>query len=317
MKYSNRLRMEKVCMSAALIFLLQINVVAQIVINEEPKRLYYEFAVKRITKFKDMNNFRDVFHVNKFLMGKNRIMGNIAYNTGRVLISDGKEMHAEYRSAVSFFTRIRFLEEFSFNTNFFIDFNKRATARWMSDYSYTIGRYNWRPKKFNFGYENYLNNKYTDDLSEMAEKFLEGYYFLSYSHNLSDKATKAISLDQSTSLKFVYFTRYAIKYRDEFNVTYGGISNGKVTVGAAVRYTIYKNIYVEGAVYGYPEAQKRQPWDPDYTYGFGYFDWRSFRLSLTYGNWAINRFPWSKDQNPYVGYGFIDGQFRLVANWIW
>jgi hypothetical protein len=290
-------------------------VVAQIVINEEPKRLYYDFAIKRITKFKEMNNFRDVFHMNKFLLGKNRISGNISYNTGRILISDGIETKAEYRQALAFFTKIRFFEEFSFNTTFFIDFNKRATARWISDYSYTIGRYNWRPNKFNYGYENYLNNKYSDDISTVGEKFLEGYYFLSYSHNLPEKMTKAISLDGTTNLKFIYFTRYAIKYRDEFNETHGGLANGKSTFGVAMRYTIYKNIYVESAVYYYAEPFKRQPWDPDFTYGFGYFDWRSFRLSLTYGNWAINRFPGEK--TAYPSYGFIDGQFRFIANWIW
>jgi hypothetical protein len=57
------------------------------------------------------------------------------------------------------------------------------------------------------------------------------------------------------------------------------------------------------------------PWDPDYTYGFGYFDWRSFRLSLTYGNWAINRWPGRK--KVFEEYGFLDGQFRVIANWIW
>ncbi|MGZ3919038.1 MAG: hypothetical protein ACXVNM_08900 [Bacteroidia bacterium] len=289
--------------------------IAQIVISEEPKRLYYDFAIKRVKKFKDMNNFRDVFHLNKFLMGKNRISGNISYNTGRVLISEGAEVKEEYRQALAFYTKIRFFEEFSINTTFFVDFNKRATARWISDYSYTIGRYNWRPNKFNYGYENYLNNKYSNDLSEVTKKFLEGYYFLSYSHNLPDRITKAISLDGTTNVKFVYFTRYAIKYRDEFNEVHGGFMDGKSTSGIAVRYTFYKNIYIESALYYYAEPFKRQPWDPDYTYGFGYFDWRSFRISITYGNWAINRFDASK--KPYSQYGFIDGQFRFIFNWIW
>ncbi|HXB40659.1 MAG TPA: hypothetical protein VNZ49_08960 [Bacteroidia bacterium] len=262
-----------------------------------------------------MNNFRDVFHLNKYWLGKNRISGNISYNTGRILISDGTETKAEYRSALAFYTRVRFLEEFSVNTTFFVDFNKKATARWISDYSYTIGRYNWRPNKFNYGYENYLNNKYTDDIATFGEKFLEGYYFLSYSNNLPEKWTKAIAFDGTTNIKFIYFTRYAIKYRDEFDITHGGLTNGKSTFGLALRYTIYKNIYVESAVYYYTEPFKRQPWDPDFTYGFGYFDWRSFRLSITYGNWAINRFPGNKTS--YPDYGFIDGQFRIIANWIW
>jgi len=310
-------RPEKIYLLIFFATLFQLNlVVGQIVINEEPKRLYYDFAIKRITKFKDMRNFRDVFHLNKYLMGKNRISGNISYVTGRVLLADNnQEVHGEYRKALGFYTRIRFFEEFSFNTTFYVDFNKKATARWTSDYSYGIGRYNWRPNKFNYGYENYLNNKYSDDISTFGEKFLEGFYFLSYGNNLPKKLTKAISLDETTNLRFTYFARYAIKYRDEFNVTHGGILDGKSTLGIALRYTIYKNIYVESAVYYYTDPTKRQPWDPDYSYGFGYFDWRSFRLSLTYGNWAINHFPGTK--TAYPSYGFIDGQFKLIANWIW
>jgi hypothetical protein len=299
-----------------LLFLFPTVVLSQIRIEEEPEMLYYDFAQKRITKFRDMRNFRDVFHKNKYLMGKNRILGNISYNTGGVLITDDKgNSRREYRSAIAFYTRIRFWEQFSFNTTFFIDFNKKATARWLSDYSYTIGRYHWKPRKFNYGYENYLNNKYTDDLKTMGEKFLEGYYFLTYNHNLPPKIHNFIKLDESTNIKFIYLVRYSIKYRDEFNKTHGGLDNGKTTLGMMMRYTFWKNLYAEGGVYYYTEPQKRQPWDPDYTYGFGYFDWRSFRLSLTYGNWAINRWPGSKVY--YKDYGFLDGQFRIVANWIW
>jgi hypothetical protein len=289
---------------------------AQIVIEEEPDRRYYEFATKRITKFKDMNNFRDVFHKDKYLMGKNRILGSFSYNTGRVLVTDKEgKTYGEYRQALGIYARYRFFEQFSVNATFYIDFNKKASARWTSDYSYTIGRYHWKPNKFNYGYENYLNNKYSDDLATLGEKFLEGYYFLSYGNQLSEKLRNAIKMDESTNVRFSYFVRYSIKYRDEFNVTHGGIVSGKTTLGASMRYTIYKNVYIEGGVYYYTDPVKRQPWDPDYSYGFGYFDWRSFRISLTYGNWAINRWPGTK--TPYKDYGFLDGQFKIVANWIW
>lgn len=296
---------------------------SQIVVEEEGKRLYYD-RTKRITKFVDMKDMRDVFHKDKLLLGKNRIMGNISYNTGRVLIGNdqsngngnGQKMLYEIRNALGFYTRIRFFEEFSFNSTFYIDYNKAASARWTSNYTYSIGRYNWRPNKFNYGYENYLNNRYSDNIQKMGDKFLEGYYFVSYSHNLSEKLTDNIKLDGTTNIKFTYFARYAIKYRDPYEVVHGGLTSGKFTIGGGFRYTIFKRIYVETALYFYPENElKKQPWDPDYTYGFGYFDWRSFRISLTYGNWAVNRFPWNKKY--YQDYGFQDGNFRIAANWIW
>lgn len=289
---------------------------AQIVIEEEPKRLYYEFAIKRIKDPKQWKNFRDVFHKDKALMGKNRILGGISYNTGRVLVtgSDGKTKE-EYRQAIAFNTRIRFYEQFSFNTTFYIDFNKQARARWISDYSYTLARYHYKLYKFNYGYENYLDNKYSDNRHQFWEKFLEGYYFISYNYGITENFRNKIALDQTTNIKIVPFVRYAFRYRDEVEREHGSPINGKSTLGLAVRYTIYRNVYIEGAAYYYPEQFKQMPWDPDYSYGFGYFDWRSFRLSLTYGNWAINRWPGRKTN--YPAYGFLDGQFRVVANWIW
>jgi hypothetical protein len=124
-----------------------------------------------------------------------------------------------------------------------------------------------------------------------------------------------IKFDETSGIKMTYFVRYSIKYRDKFDKLNGGLIGGKAVIGVGSRYTIIKNIYIEGALYYYPEQYKKQPWDPDFSYGFGYFDWRSFRLSLTYGNWSVNRFPWNK--NEYKRYGFLDGNFRITASWIW
>jgi hypothetical protein len=286
---------------------------SQIVVDEEVKRLYYD-RTRRITKFKDMNDFRDVFHKDKFLLGKKRIMGNLSMNMGRIIVDNGEGMHSEMRAALGFYTRIRFYEEFSVNTTFYKDFNKRAEARWTSDYTYSIGRYNWRPKRFNFGYENYLNNKYSDNFREFSNKFMQGYYFVSYGHTLNKLSIK-MALDNTTSLRMTYVARYAIKYENRQKGLEGDILHGKPSVGAGIRYTIYKNLYVESAVFLYPIASQKLPWDPDFTYGFGYFDWRSFKLSVTYNNWAVNRFPWNKTEYPH--YGLIDGNFRIVANYMW
>ncbi|MFL5764112.1 MAG: hypothetical protein ACJ77K_09235 [Bacteroidia bacterium] len=286
---------------------------AQIVVDEELKRLYYD-RTKRITKFSEMNDFRDVFHKDKFLLGKKRILGNVSMNLGRIMIDDGKKIHPELRAALGFYMRIRFFEEFSVNATFYKDFNPRAVARWTNDFSYAIGRYNWRPRRFNFGYENYLNNKYSDDWKTFSDKFMEGYYFLSYSHLMQDKFFRKISIDNSSSFRFTYFARYSIKYEADNKELKGDLLRGKPTVGAGFRYTIGRNLYVESAVYLYENGQQA-PWDPDYSYGFGYFDWRSFRLQVTYGNWAVNRFPWKKSKYPY--YGFLDGNFRIAFNYIW
>jgi hypothetical protein len=286
----------------------------QIVVEEEQKRYYYE-RLKRIDNFWDMRDMRDVTHRDRFLMGKKRISGSTSYNAQRIFISDGNEEHAELRSALGFFTKIRFFEEFSFNSTFYYDFNPRASARWTSNYTYSVARYSWKPGKFNYGYENYINNRYKDNIREMGNKFLEGYYFISYSHNFPEMRMQKIKLDETSNIRINYFVRYSIKYREPDNSIHGGLDNGKLMLGSGFRYTIFKKIYVESALYYYPEEYKKQPWDPDYSYGFGYFDYRSFRISASYGNWAVNRFPWN--QTYYKHYGFPDGNFKISANWNW
>jgi hypothetical protein len=299
----------------SLVLLCMKPLAGQIIVDEPPRPVYYE-RTKRVTNVLKMKDMRDALHSDKLLLGQNRISGNISYNSCRVQENDGISVRNEIRSALGLYTRIRFIEEFSLNTTFYKDFNPVAAAPWISDFTYCFGRYNWRPNKFNYGYENYVNNKYSDNLQNLSEKFLEGYYFVSYQNNMSRKLTRLIKLDSTTNVKFTYFVRYAIHYIDENEVVHGTLLNGKPTAGIAVRYTCFWNIYFESAVYFYvhPTLEK-EPWDPDYTYGFGYFDWRSFRLSLIYGNWAVNRFPWNKTY--YPNYGFLDGNFRLAANFTW
>src|SRR6185295_12269750 len=111
-----------------------------IVIDEPPVQRYYNLTAPRIKKFKDWRNMRDVFHYDKYLLGRGRIMGNVSYNTGRVLVDDGDAIHHETRQAIGYFTRVRFLEEFYVNTTFYKDYNKRAAAPWIADYSYSVGR---------------------------------------------------------------------------------------------------------------------------------------------------------------------------------
>jgi hypothetical protein len=296
-----------------LLLLIYCNATAQIIQDEAPRDRYY-MRKARITNFWEMKDFRDVFYVDKYLLGRQRISGNISYNFQRVLLSETPKLNYQYRSALGFFTRIRFYEEISFNTTFYVDFNRKAAARWISDYTYSIGRYNWRPFKLNFGYENYQNNKYTDNLDQFAQKASEGYFFLSYGLALPDNVFKYIAIDSTTAFRVTPFVRWAFRYRDEMEQIH---YEGKPCAGTSARLTLFWNLYVEGAVYYYFDdiGYRQLPWDPDYSYGFGYFDYRAFRLSLTYGNWAVNRFPGKRNYFPH--YGFLDGNFRIVANWQW
>lgn len=308
----------KVSVKIFLVFMILIQfkcTEAQIFI-EKGVRPIYSTRVMRIKSFKDMENFGDVFNTRKALMGKDIFSGNISYYWGRVVLKQDEPRQIEWRSALGFYTRIHIVEEFSLNTTFFLDFNKKAVAPWTSDFNYSLGRFNWRSKTFSYGYKNYENNKYGDNIEKLGRKFLLGTYFLSYMYDLPDKVVKNIRLDHTTNIKLDFSTNYTIRYRDAQDQILGdGLFGGKTWFSLAARYTIFKNIYVESAVNYYANPDKKQPWDADYVYGFGYFNYHAFRVSATYGNWVINRFPWNKQA--YPEYGFWDGEFRIFVNYAW
>ena len=259
----------------------------------------------------------DVFKKKGFLLGKNVFSGEVGSSNSRSFHYDydAGKYFINYRNSAFASLNIRFVEEFSLYTTFLYHFNKKAVMPWTADYFYSLKRYNWRPNTFSYGYENYADNQYDDKLDELYQKFLRGYFFVSYNHRLPKKWIDKVRLSKYTDFSLTYFMRYSARYKDEMGVTHGSILKGKPVIGATARYTIWEFLYVEAAAYYYPVQQSKLPWDPDFTYGFGWSDWRPFKLSITYGNWVVNRFPWNTNEMPY--YNFTDGDLRISFNYKW
>ncbi len=277
----------------------------------------------------------DAVGSDKMLLGKNRLFANISYSMGRFInpaglgnaVKQGEAQPVEltenqpaqsrpmFRNALVLTTRARLFEEVYLSGTFFKNFNPNTIQVWTADYSYSLGRYNWRPNTFSYGYENYMDNRY-DDHQSFIRKFLQGYYFVSYGHELPARYLAPLKIDNTSNVRISYFVRYASHYRDINNNLHGGLLEGKPVAGLSLRYTIARSIYVESAVYQYIKpASRKMPWDPDYSYGFGYFNYKSFRASVTYANWIANRFPWNpKELKPY---GVLDGDLRLTLNFNW
>jgi len=254
----------------------------------------------------------DIFHSKKLLLGKGIFSGTISYNFNRSVFMDSADNKYRLQHSPGYSLKIKLYEEVSLSSTFFVQLNKKAVRPWTADYFYSLKRFNWRPNTFSYGYENYMNNKYADDGEAVLQKFLQGYFFVSYNHGLPKKWIETIRLDNTTRFTLTYLTRFAFKYTDENLVLH---DQGRLWLGVAARYTIWKNIYTEGAMNFYPDKSKRLPWDPDFTYGFGYFDWRPFKFSITYGNWVVNRFNNKPAQYNY--YGFLDGNIQISFNYVW
>jgi hypothetical protein len=288
---------------------------AQLVIDEIPRGMYYE-RLSRVRKFKDMKNMRDVLHHDGFLLGRNRITGSISNNFGRLIINENGREVKRFRSVMGYFIRFRFFEEYSVNLTFYQDLNKKAVAPWSPHLNYSIGRYQWRLNKFNYGYENYLPNRFDENGTQWRNKFFQGYYYVSYSHLLPDSLRKYTQIDSTSMLKITYFFRYYINYNGEgLNSNPTKFEYSKQVFGASVRYIMGRNIFIEFAPVIHLKKRTQLPWDPDFTYGIGYFDYRAFRISASYNNYGPNRWPWNHTEA--LTNKFVDGNFRLAFNWIW
>ncbi|WP_369062427.1 hypothetical protein ABOZ73_09080 [Caulobacter sp. 73W] len=57
---------------------------------------------------------------------------------------------------------------------------------------------------------------------------------------------------------------------------------------------------------------QQQPWDPDFVYSFGWFDWRPGGWSVQYSNYSGNRYP-GADRAAGTG-RFKDGTISVTYN---
>ena len=263
------------------------------------------------------NSLGEMLNINCCLMGKNVIDGSLSFITGRVILNDST---AKFRYAFNGTLKARLFEEVYLSGTFFYYLNKNEfNVPWIADFYYSLKRFNWRPKTFSYGYENYTNNLYSDNLKELVKKASQGYFFVSYNHNAPKKLIDKISIRNSSNINLVYLVRYAPDFLDEYGVkgvSEGGFFKGKFTLGMSLKYVIWNNFFVGAGVYQYVDPIRTMvPWDPDFTYEFGYYDWRPFRFSVTYGNWIANRFPWNTKE--MTNYGFLDGTLDVKFNYAW
>ncbi len=255
----------------------------------------------------------DVFHSQCCLLGKYKITFSPAVFYSKITYQKQPGEYVDYqRNGFNFNISYKFYKEFQVRFNFYADFNQnKLKPKWLSNMYYAVGNYNWRNKTFSYGYENYQPNRF-DGSYDFFENMKRGFFFVSYNYYLLGDFISPVKLDETTQVYFSPFIRYFYEYTDRTGTRVLG--HHKVVPGLNARYVIWHNFYVEGGVYAYWPVKSKMPWDPDFTYGFGYFDWRSFRLNFSYGNWVANRFPWNGKE---MKNDFTNGIFTFSYQVIW
>jgi hypothetical protein len=185
-------------------------------------------------------------------------------------------------------------------------------APWNPDFSYSFGYDDWHPYTLSLVYANYGGNRLDPDKSrgERFTRFEEGTFSFGWKFLLPRTWEEALIVHPTGSIGCNMSYNVTPKYTDLASPTR---KTAKQSVRLGCRYTIYKWWYFNFTLYAYPFPAQQQPWDPDFTYGFGYFDWHPGTISIQYNNYSGSRFP---GRNRGDGTGtFRDGSLTISIAW--
>ncbi|MEN7548112.1 hypothetical protein AAG747_09330 [Rapidithrix thailandica] len=274
---------------------------------------------QQLLNIQDVMRMENQSDSSQLQLSNKRLKGDIAYNFGKVKDYESNQGNLDFENeryrinhvlALSANYQLLKEKDFYIRLGFNFPINPNINAPWInSEYTYALGKYSYSPGSWSYGYFNTEIKKYREGIKGFTESLSRGSFFVNYRPKLPSSWFDWLKTDPSASLSMELFVQYAIHYLNAIGQQKGGLSEGKAISGLGFRYICFKHIYLEAKVYYYPRSGTQFSWDPDFTYGFGFADWRPFKISCTYGNWAgENRFSRNRGASPA---SFWEGSFRL------
>lgn len=187
--------------------------------------------------------------------------------------------------------------------------NPKLKRPWNPDFTYSFGYDDWHPYTFSLTYANYGGNRFQPGRKEAVTIFSQGGINFGWKFNLPKKAEAPFLVHRSSTLNFSVNHLAVPRYTD---LATNSTKDWKHSEQFSCKNNVYGNFYWNLTLFYYPIGRQRQPWDPDFTYGFGYFDWRPGKISVEYNNYAGNRYPWNK-AGPTAG-KFRSGAVSIMWN---
>lgn len=172
---------------------------------------------------------------------------------------------------------------------------------WNPDFTYAFGYNDWHPGTPSLTFEHYGGNRWPG--RGPGASFTEG--TLSLGQKFPELGWWPTLLGQPNGL-------VSLSWTPRFTDAGGGYQSDKFAAHMRLGYRLFQivdlwitpNLYFGG---------KQQPWDPDFTYGFGLADWKPWSLSINYANYAGNRWPWR--QGGTATGGLLDGSITMSGSW--
>lgn len=160
---------------------------------------------------------------------------------------------------------------------------------WHPDFTYAFGYEDWRPGTWSLVYANYTGTRFAPDRAagEGRFNFPQGQWTLSRRFALP-QALEPLFLagdgDQALCSANLHFMPRYVAFED------GSLRSGKASASLGCRYTRPEGWFAHLTLHAW-RGGEQQPWDPDYTYGFGYEHPGPGRFTVRYNNYSGNRFP--------------------------
>lgn len=185
---------------------------------------------------------------------------------------------------------------------------------WNPDFSYVFGYSDWHPYTFSLTYANYGGNRLNPDkdAGERHTNFKQGAWSLGWKFPLPKSLTRPFTFNEKDSMGCGLSYNVVPEFLD-----LASLSNkkNKRTVGLNCRYNMQNWWYFSVNFKHYLDPDQQQPWDPDYTYGFGYFDWHPGTISIQYNNYSANKF--SSSDRPANSGLFKHGGISISWSHVW
>lgn len=159
---------------------------------------------------------------------------------------------------------------------------------WNPDFTYSFGYDDWHPNTFSLVYGNYSGNRLRPEGAETVSRFRQGVWSLGYKFVMPQFLDPLFKAADDHQVNCSVNANLTQRYTD---LATQSLKKNKRTLSLGCRYSLPNNLYANATVFHYPDRAQQQPWDPDFTYGFGYFDWQPGTVTIQYNNYAGNRYP--------------------------
>lgn len=161
---------------------------------------------------------------------------------------------------------------------------------WNPDFAYAFGYEDSRPGTFSVTYSNYAGNRLDPDSTRRENRFNfnRGTWSLGYKFVLPEAAEPYFLRGDGDSALCGANLNFTPRYT---TLAGGEAERGKESVSLGCRYAHPQGWFGFLTAFAYPGTGEQQPWDPDFTYGFGLAGGPLGPFTLQYSNYSGNRFP--------------------------